>query len=132
MPAPVKTPQTKRPPGANPPAAKPAGRPGSGLWSPRKWKLYLLAIWFAVTAFWMPVAYDCYNMPAAMSVYRLYGYYEQQVQDGGNPEYARRGYQKAMRQLDEVESYVSTFILNAVLLPLVILAGGAWLLRKAK
>lgn len=114
----------RKPEGPPPPPEK--------FWSPRKWKLYLLAGWCACTAFWVPISYERTHMQFAVDAYKLYWHYETQVQTGRNPTYARRGYKKAVDRLEDADPYLMQFLLSGILSPLLILGGGAWLLRKAK
>jgi hypothetical protein len=102
------------------------------IWSPKKWKLYLLAAWFAGAAFWIPVAYDRYHMEQVMESYRLLGFYQDQMIQGYNRDYMRRGYQRAGKLVDDNQQYMLIFLFNGFLVPLILLGGGAWLLRNAK
>lgn len=110
---------------------KPAAKPDK-FWSPKKWKLYLFAGWVACASFWLPVAYERTHMQFAVDTYSLYWHYERQVQEGRNPTYARRGYQKAEAKLKDADPYIFQFLITGIFSPLLILAGGAWLLRNAK
>ena len=102
-----------------------------GLWSPRKWKLYLLALWCAGTAFWVPIAYDRTEMGLAWDAYSTYSYYENKIQTQPPNVYTRQGYMKAEAYLEQVDPYIWSFLMTGVAAPLLLLMGGAWLLRNA-
>lgn len=102
------------------------------IWSPRKWKLYLLCLWAAGTAFWVPVAAERNSMGFVYDTYRLYWYYEEVIAEGrGNP-YYRNGYRRAEANLRRADPYLKSFLLSGVAVPLVLLGAGAWLLRNAR
>ena len=113
-------------------AQKPAPRKPEKFWSPKNWKLYLFAGWLACFAFWMPVAYERSHMEFVADTYSLYWHYEKQVQGGHNRDYARRGYKKAEARLREADEFIFQFMVTGFVWPLMILAAGGWLLRKAK
>ena len=112
--------------------AAPPPRKPEKFWSPKKWKLYLFAAWFACAAFWLPIAAEKSHMSHVYDTYSLYWHYEKQVQRGYNRDYARRGYQKAEARLRDVDQYIFQFLVTGFVWPLMILAAGGWLLRKAK
>lgn len=116
-----------------PPSRPPAARPGrDSFWSPRKWKLYLLAAWAAATSFWIPVAAQRHHMDYVVESYRTYHYYENALLNAADRTYLRQGYRRAEAQLTAIEPYLWAFLLEGIAAPLLILFGGAWLLRNAK
>ena len=111
---------------------RPPPRKPPPFWSARKWKLYLFALWLAGTAFWLPVAAERSHMGFVADTYSLYWHYEKSIQDGGSTRYTRTGFRKAEEKLRDADRYIFSFIVTGIVWPLLVLAGGAWLLRKAK
>jgi hypothetical protein len=111
--------------------APPPPRP-EGFWSPRKWKLYLLAVWVAGTAFWVPVCAERNHMSYVWDTYSLYWHYEKAIINSTDRTYVRKGYTKAEAQLSTADPYLWTFFFQGIAAPLMLLAGGAWLLRNAR
>lgn len=115
-----------------PPRPKAPPRPREKFWSPRKWKLYLLALWAAGTAFWIPVAAQNNHMDYVAESYRTYWRYEKAIATTTDRTYLRQGYRRATAQLETADPYLWSFLWQGIAIPLLLLGGGAWLLRNAR